>query len=80
MQEFHAALVAARLPSGRRTLRAVDYLRVSTEEQARGYGIAYSGKKTAGYISQKGWVASPVFDGPGGQRELAPLRDLRAMI
>lgn len=36
-------------------LRAVDYLRVSTEEQARGYGIAYTGKKTAAYIQRKGW-------------------------
>lgn len=37
-------------------LRAVDYLRVSTEEQAKGYGIAYSGKRTAAFIERKGWV------------------------
>lgn len=36
-------------------LRAVDYLRVSTEEQARGYGITYTGKRTAAYIERKGW-------------------------
>ncbi|MFK0252289.1 recombinase family protein [Streptomyces sp. NPDC090445] len=36
-------------------LRAVDYLRVSTEEQARGYGIAYTGKRTTKYIEGKGW-------------------------
>ncbi|WNM31318.1 recombinase family protein [Streptomyces sp. Li-HN-5-11] len=38
------------------TLRAVDYLRVSTEEQADGYGIAYTGKRTARYIEKKGWA------------------------
>lgn len=32
--------------TGTAPLRAVDYLRVSTEEQADGYGIAYTGKKT----------------------------------
>lgn len=36
-------------------LRAVDYLRVSTEDQAKGYGITYTGKKTARYIERKGW-------------------------
>lgn len=36
-------------------LRAVEYLRVSTEEQAKGYGIAYTGKKTKKYIADKGW-------------------------
>ncbi|MFE3144077.1 recombinase family protein [Streptomyces scopuliridis] len=49
------AVVAARLSLGRRVLRAVDYLRVSTEEQAKGYGIAYSGRKTGNYIGEKGW-------------------------
>lgn len=37
-------------------LRAVDYLRVSTEDQRRGYGIAYTGKKTARHIENKGWA------------------------
>ncbi|MFF8367880.1 recombinase family protein [Streptomyces lydicus] len=36
-------------------LRAVDYLRVSTEDQTKGYGIAYTGKRTALHISRKGW-------------------------
>lgn len=38
------------------TLRAVDYLRVSTEEQTEGYGISYTGKRTARYIQNKGWT------------------------
>ncbi|WP_176733169.1 hypothetical protein [Streptomyces agglomeratus] len=35
-------------------LRAVDYLRVSTEEQTKGYGIAYTGKRTKAHIAKKG--------------------------
>lgn len=51
--------------------RAVDYLRVSTEEQARGYGIAYTGKKTAKYIASKGWshVATFADEGFSGSLE-----------
>ncbi|MGR8008230.1 hypothetical protein [Streptomyces hypolithicus] len=41
------------------TLRAVDYLRVSTEEQAKGYGITYTGKNTRKYIAS----TSPKRDG-----------------
>ncbi|MEU4492593.1 recombinase family protein [Streptomyces sp. NPDC023998] len=36
-------------------LRAVDYLRVSTEDQTKGYGIAYTGKRTTAHILRKGW-------------------------
>ncbi|MFF3500465.1 recombinase family protein [Streptomyces sp. NPDC003247] len=43
------------------TLRAVDYLRVSTEQQKQGYGISYSGKKTAKYIESKGWTYLDTF-------------------
>ncbi|MFJ4623682.1 recombinase family protein [Streptomyces sp. NPDC088812] len=46
-------------------LRAVDYLRVSTEEQTRGYGIAYTGKKTARHISGKGWAHVGTFKDEG---------------
>ncbi|MFJ4712105.1 recombinase family protein [Streptomyces sp. NPDC088785] len=42
-------------------LRAVDYLRVSTEEQVKGYGISYTGKSTARYIKKKGWVHVDTF-------------------
>ncbi|MFJ7995723.1 recombinase family protein [Streptomyces sp. NPDC096310] len=40
----------------RARIRAVDYLRVSTEEQKKGYGIQYTGKKTAQYIAKKDWA------------------------
>lgn len=47
------------------TLRAVDYLRVSTEEQLKGYGITYSGKKTAAHIRAKGWEHIDTFKDEG---------------
>jgi DNA invertase Pin-like site-specific DNA recombinase/transposase len=47
--------IAARAVAGKQ-LRAVDYLRVSTEDQAKGYGIAYTGKRTAAHITRKGWA------------------------
>ncbi|MCX5378729.1 recombinase family protein [Streptomyces sp. NBC_00091] len=37
-------------------LRAVDYLRVSTRSQTKGYGIAYTGRNTSRYIAAKGWA------------------------
>lgn len=46
-------------------LRAVDYLRVSTEEQVKGYGIQYSGKKTAKHIARKGWEHVGTFADEG---------------
>jgi DNA invertase Pin-like site-specific DNA recombinase/transposase len=55
--------VAQQAVSGR--LRAVDYLRVSTEEQTKGYGIAYTGKKTAAHISRKGWAHVGTFKDEG---------------
>lgn len=55
--------VAQRTIAGQ--LRAVDYLRVSTEEQTRGYGIAYTGKKTAAHIGRKGWAHVGTFKDEG---------------
>lgn len=46
-------------------LRAVDYLRVSTEEQAKGYGIAYTGKKTGRYIAGQDWEHVATFKDEG---------------
>jgi DNA invertase Pin-like site-specific DNA recombinase len=46
-------------------LRAVDYLRVSTEQQRQGYGISYSAKKTAKYIAAKGWAHVDTFKDEG---------------
>ncbi|MFE9660338.1 recombinase family protein [Streptomyces sp. NPDC005955] len=62
-----AIAVAARGGDAPR-LRAVDYLRVSTEEQTKGYGIAYTGKRTAAHIARKGWdhVDTFVDDGESG--------------
>ncbi|MGD3111455.1 recombinase family protein [Streptomyces sp. YGL11-2] len=59
--------LAARAVAGR-TLRAVDYLRVSTEEQRKGYGVASQGRKTARYIATKQWehVDTYVDDGVSG--------------
>ncbi|MFF0200241.1 recombinase family protein [Streptomyces sp. NPDC005017] len=47
------------------TLRAVDYLRVSTEQQKQGYGISYSAKKTAKHIAAKGWAHVDTFKDEG---------------
>jgi DNA invertase Pin-like site-specific DNA recombinase len=64
------------------TLRAVDYLRVSTEEQAEGYGIAYTGKKTARYIQKKGWehVRTYADEGFSGSLEADDRPDLRRLM
>ncbi|MEV5883131.1 recombinase family protein [Streptomyces sp. NPDC052020] len=55
---------AARAIAGKQ-LRAVDYLRVSTEDQAKGYGIAYTGKRTAAHIARKGWAHVETFTDEG---------------
>jgi DNA invertase Pin-like site-specific DNA recombinase len=60
-----AALDAIDRVGGRPCLRAVDYLRVSTEEQAKGYGIAAAAKKTARFISQKNWEHVDTFKDEG---------------
>lgn len=46
-------------------LRAVAYLRVSTEEQKKGYGIAYTGKRVVKHIVKKGWALTDVFADEG---------------
>lgn len=46
-------------------LRAVDYLRVSTDEQAKGYGIAYTGKATKAHMRAKGWKHVGTFSDEG---------------
>lgn len=35
-------------------LRAVAYLRVSTEDQKKGYGISYTGKRVIKHVARKG--------------------------
>ncbi|GGJ38589.1 recombinase family protein [Streptomyces brasiliensis] len=63
-------------------LRAVDYLRVSTEEQAKGYGIAYTGKKTSRYIQRKGWrhVGTYADEGVSGSLEAHERDDLKRLM
>ncbi|OIV37533.1 hypothetical protein BIV57_10430 [Mangrovactinospora gilvigrisea] len=55
-------------------LRAVNYLRVSKREQAAGYGIAYTGKKTAEYIRGKGWDLVATFK-DAGESGMLPWRE-----
>ncbi|MFJ6795655.1 recombinase family protein [Streptomyces sp. NPDC091268] len=38
-----------------RPTRAVDYLRVSTRSQLKGYGLAYTGRDASIFIADKGW-------------------------
>ncbi|MBT2396662.1 recombinase family protein [Streptomyces sp. ISL-100] len=62
-------------------LRAVDYLRVSTEEQAKGYGIAYTGKRTVKYIEKKGWTHVDTYaDEVSGSLEAHERPDLRRLM
>ncbi|MFC9281489.1 recombinase family protein [Streptomyces collinus] len=46
-------------------LRAVDYLRVSTEDQVKGFGLSYTGKSTARYIKSKRWEHVGTFADEG---------------
>ncbi|MYX07751.1 recombinase family protein [Streptomyces sp. SID8375] len=62
-------------------LCAVDYLRVSTEEQAKGYGIAYTGKRTAKYIEKKGWIHVDTYsDEISGSLEAHERPDLKRLM
>lgn len=63
-------------------LRAVDYLRVSTEEQAKGYGIAYTGKKTKAFIEKKGWTYVQTYgdEGFSGSLEAHERPDLKRLM
>lgn len=68
--------------AGAVTLRAVDYLRVSTEDQAKGYGVAYTSKKTARYIERKGWhhVGTYTDEGVSGSLEAYQRGDLKRLM
>lgn len=68
----------------RRPLRAVIYARVSTEEQAKGYGIAAGEKRARRYIDKQGWTYVGTFADEGvsgslpwtGRPDLKKLMDL----
>ncbi|MEU3159084.1 recombinase family protein [Streptomyces griseoincarnatus] len=63
-------------------LRAVDYLRVSTEEQVKGYGIAYTGKRTKKHMGNKGWehVGTYADEGFSGSLEAHERPDLNRLM
>lgn len=63
-------------------LRAVDYLRVSTAKQAKGYGISYSSKETASYIRGKAWEHVGTFadEGVSGALESHQRPQLRVLM
>jgi DNA invertase Pin-like site-specific DNA recombinase len=74
--------VETALRSGSSRLRAVDYLRVSTEEQAEAYGIVYTGKRTAKRIKSKGWdhVGTYTDEGRSGSLEAHDRPDLARLM
>ncbi|MCG0066090.1 MULTISPECIES: recombinase family protein [Streptomyces] len=65
-----------------RTLRAVDYLRVSTEDQKKGYGVARQSRKTTRHIALKQWqhVGTYKDEGVSGSLEAADRGDLRRLM
>ncbi|MEV0225862.1 recombinase family protein [Streptomyces sp. NPDC050704] len=68
--------------TGTRTLRAVDYLRVSTEEQKKGYGVARQSKKTTRHIVAKQWAHVGTYkdEGVSGSLEAAERGDLKRLM
>ncbi|MCW7945616.1 recombinase [Streptomyces hygroscopicus] len=72
---------SARL-AGSRALRAVDYLRVSTEEQKKGYGVARQSRKTVRHIALKQWAHVGTYkdEGVSGSLEAADRGDLKRLM
>ncbi|MFD5107102.1 recombinase family protein [Streptomyces cinereoruber] len=68
--------------AGARPLRAVAYLRVSTEEQAKGYGISYTEKKVLAYFKKKGHEHVGTFadEGLSGSLEAHDRPDLKRLM
>lgn len=77
-----AAIDAAARSGQPARLRAVDYLRVSTAEQAKGYGISYTGKKTARHMEKKGWehVRTYADEGYSGSLDHTQRPDLKQLM
>ncbi|GAA2246538.1 hypothetical protein GCM10010368_09940 [Streptomyces roseiscleroticus] len=63
-------------------LRAVAYARVSTEDQAKGYGVQYSTKKIMRHIERKGWRRVGTFcdEGISGSLEAHQREDLNKLM
>lgn len=64
------------------TLRAVTYLRVSTEEQKKGYGVARQNTKTTRHVTRKGWehVGTYKDEGVSGSLEASERGDLNRLM
>lgn len=64
---MNGRVLAAKVPSQRPRprLRVVDHLRVSRDDQAKGFGIAYTGRKAKRYIERKGWEHVATFTDEG---------------
>lgn len=77
-----SAIAVARRTAAPETLRAVAYLRVSTEEQAKGYGIAYTRKKVLRHFERKGWdlVGTYADEGYSGSLEWHERPDLKRLM
>lgn len=77
-----SAIEAAARAVGTRTLRAVDYLRVSTEEQKKGYGVARQSRKTTRHIELKQWVHVGTYkdEGVSGSLEAADRGALKRLM
>lgn len=77
-----SAIDVAASPLRPARLRAVAYLRVSTEEQAKGYGIAYTEKKVLRYFEKKGYEHVGTFadEGLSGSLEAHDRPDLKRLM
>ncbi|MEU5599111.1 recombinase family protein [Streptomyces sp. NPDC020298] len=77
-----SAIETAARGAGTRTLRAVDYLRVSTEEQKKGYGVARQSRKTTRHIALKQWTHVGTYkdEGVSGSLEAADRGDLKRLM
>ncbi|MFF2080940.1 recombinase family protein [Kitasatospora sp. NPDC058162] len=82
MGERAAISVVAAHTSPVRVLRAVDYLRVSTEEQRLGYGIASQARKNSRHIEAKGWAHVDTFkdEGVSGSKEMGERPDFDRLM
>ncbi|MGV9453655.1 recombinase family protein [Streptomyces sp. NPDC003635] len=77
-----SAIETAAQVVGTSTLRAVDYLRVSTEEQKKGYGVARQSRKTTRHIALKKWAHVGTYkdEGVSGSLEAADRGDLKRLM
>ncbi|MFA3835952.1 hypothetical protein [Streptomyces aureus] len=69
-QTLTGAITVVQPPLGPGQLRAVAYLRISTEMQKKGYGIAYAKKGIAKHIEKKGWALVGTYTECGRERHL----------